>query len=62
MANEGNRQHWNQSGQTWVAHQRTFDRMLLAPNFQDASELLGATNGAVISPFALGWTPISADR
>lgn len=28
MANEGNRQHWNQSGQTWVAHQRTFDRML----------------------------------
>jgi SAM-dependent methyltransferase len=28
MANEGNRQHWNRSGQTWVAHQRTFDRML----------------------------------
>ncbi len=28
MANEQNRSHWNQSGQTWVAHQRTFDRML----------------------------------
>ncbi len=28
MANEQNREHWNQSGQTWVAFQRTFDRML----------------------------------
>lgn len=28
MANEQNRSHWNQSGQTWVAHQRTFDCML----------------------------------
>ncbi len=28
MANEQNRRHWNQSGHTWVAHQRTFDCML----------------------------------
>lgn len=28
MANDRNRSHWNQSGQTWVAHQRTYDCML----------------------------------
>lgn len=28
MANEKNRDHWNRSGQAWVANQRTFDRML----------------------------------
>jgi SAM-dependent methyltransferase len=28
VANEKNRAHWNQSGVTWVAHQRTFDRVL----------------------------------
>ena len=28
MANEQNRSHWNHTGQTWVAHQRTFDCML----------------------------------
>ena len=28
MANEKNREHWNRSGQAWVANQRAFDRML----------------------------------
>ena len=28
MANEQNREHWNRSGQAWVANQRAFDRML----------------------------------
>ncbi len=28
MANDQNRAHWNRSGQTWVRHQQTFDRML----------------------------------
>jgi SAM-dependent methyltransferase len=40
MANEKNREHWDERGQTWVAHQRTFDRML-----EPIGQLLLATAG-----------------